>query len=258
MLTRVAFGTASRWTALAVCASGSVLLHAGVLLANLTASDALPGPTRTGHPTSAAVAVRLAPDFERLAAPGAGRPGNSASTPQPADRHARESGHPRSPPTAVPAADEVDPRVRGDDGTAAGVAVSAANAAGTEQAEAPYLPRSELSLGPAPQQAIDLAYPDLAPLGRFRAVLTLFIDDQGVVQRVRFDEAGDAGLPPVLEDTARQTFLRSPFTPGEVAGRPVRSQLRIEVEFAAETLSESRPEPPPSAQTTQTSASTRR
>lgn len=238
-LARVAFGTASRWTVLAVCASGSVLLHAGVLLANLTASDAPPGLTRIARPASASVAVRLEPDFERLAAPGAGRPSNSASAPQPADRHAHESGHPRSPPTAVPPppADEVDPRVREDDGVA------------YEQAEASYLPRSELSVGPAPQQAIDLAYPDLAPLGRFRAVLTLFIDDQGVVQRVRFDEAGDAGLPPVLEDTARQTFLRSPFTPGEVAGRPVRSQLRIEVEFATETMDET---------PLQTSASTRR
>jgi hypothetical protein len=67
-------------------------------------------------------------------------------------------------------------------------------------------------------------------------VLTLFIDEQGVVRRVRIDEADDTGLPPLLEDTARQTFLQSAFTPGEVEGRPVRSQLRIEVEFATESL----------------------
>ena len=111
--------------------------------------------------------------------------------------------------------------------------------------EPPYLPRSLLSRGPSPQQAIDLPYPDLAPIGRFRAVLTLFIDEHGVVQRVRLDEADDTGLPPLLADAARQTFLQSAFTPGEVEGRPVRSQLRIEVEFATEDPA-------------QTSASTRR
>lgn len=241
MPAQVAFGTVSRWMLLAACATGSVLLHAGVLLASVSTSGPPPGAARTGHPASAAVAVRLEPDFEHLAAPGAGRRSNSASASPPADRHARNSVYPRSPPTPVSPAGDVDPRDREDDGTE--------NGATAEQAEAPYLPRSALSLAPMPQQAIDLAYPDLAPLGRFRAVLTLFIDDQGVVQRVRFDEAGDAGLPTVLEDTARQTFLRSPFTPGEVAGRPVRSQLRIEVEFATETMDETLP---------QTSASTRR
>jgi hypothetical protein len=102
-------------------------------------------------------------------------------------------------------------------------------------AEPAYLPRSELSRGPAPQHAIDLFYPELAPVGRFRAVLTLFIDEHGVVQRVRIDQADETGLPALLEDTARQTFLQSRFTPGEVEGRPVRAQLRIEVEFAAES-----------------------
>ena len=68
----------------------------------------------------------------------------------------------------------------------------------------------------------------------FRAVLTLFIDDQGVVQRVRVDAAQDSGLPAALEEATRQTFLRSAFVPGELDGRPVRSQLRIEVEFTTE------------------------
>jgi hypothetical protein len=51
---------------------------------------------------------------------------------------------------------------------------------------------------------------------------------------VRIDEADDSGLPPVLEDATRQTFLRSAFTPGEIDGRPTRSRLRIEVEYATE------------------------
>ncbi|MEY4907325.1 MAG: hypothetical protein RL260_1043 [Pseudomonadota bacterium] len=99
-----------------------------------------------------------------------------------------------------------------------------------------YLSRSQLTRPPAPQQSIDLLYPELAPSGRFRAVVTLFIDDRGVVQRVRIDEADDSGLPQVLEEVTRQTFLRSTFAPGEINGRPTRSQLRIEVEYATEPL----------------------
>jgi periplasmic protein TonB len=102
--------------------------------------------------------------------------------------------------------------------------------------DANYLSRSQLTRAPSPQQSIDLLYPELAPSGHFRAVVTLFIDDRGVVQRVRIDEADDSGLPPQLEDATRQTFLRSTFAPGEVDGRPTRSRLRIEVDYAAEPL----------------------
>lgn len=110
----------------------------------------------------------------------------------------------------------------------------AGTAAQAGDPDAEYLPSRLLTRGPAPQQSIDLFYPELAPTGHFRAVLTLFIDDQGVVQRVRVDAAQDSGLPAALEEATRQTFLRSAFVPGELDGRPVRSQLRIEVEFTTE------------------------
>lgn len=79
--------------------------------------------------------------------------------------------------------------------------------------------------------SIDLPWPELAPHGRFRAVMTLFVDETGQVLRVRLepDEAGT--LPPVLEDSARQAFLAGRFEPGELGGRAVRSRLRVEVEF---------------------------
>ena len=104
-----------------------------------------------------------------------------------------------------------------------------------------YLPRNRLTRPPSPQQSIDLLYPELAPSGHFRAVVTLFIDERGVVQRVRIDEAEDSGLPPALEDATRQTFLRSTFAPGEVDGRPTRSRLRIEVEYATEPRHDTAP-----------------
>jgi protein TonB len=112
-----------------------------------------------------------------------------------------------------------------------------------------YLPRQALSRAPAAQETVQLPYPDLAPLGHWRARLTLFISASGQVQRVRVDQAEQldaseaslaassatpAGLPAALEDSARQAFLQARFSPGELNGQPWASRLRVEVEFAAE------------------------
>ncbi len=99
-----------------------------------------------------------------------------------------------------------------------------------------YLPRSALSRAPAALQQVELPYPEAAPLGQYRAVLTLFIDAQGRVRRVR----AAPGLPAALEEAARQAFLAANFSPGEVDGRAVRSQMRVEVEFSAELAGQSR------------------
>ena len=98
-----------------------------------------------------------------------------------------------------------------------------------------YLAPDQLDRRAQAVAAIDLPYPDLAPPGHFRAALTLFIEHDGRVSRVRLEPdphaPGGGALPPVLEDSARQAFLASLFAPGELGGRAVRSRLRIEVEF---------------------------
>lgn len=98
-----------------------------------------------------------------------------------------------------------------------------------------YLAPDQLDRRAQVVAAIDLPYPDLAPPGHFRAALTLFIEHDGRVSRVRLEPdphaPGGGALPPVLEDSARQAFLASLFEPGELGGRAVRSRLRIEVEF---------------------------
>lgn len=96
-----------------------------------------------------------------------------------------------------------------------------------------YLPRRALDKAPAALAAIDLPYPSEAPLGTYRAVLTLFIDRAGVVQRVRGE---GQSLPPSLEDAARQAFLAAHFEPGRKDGQAVRSRIRVEVEYIAEPL----------------------
>lgn len=104
---------------------------------------------------------------------------------------------------------------------------------GVQQGDDLYLPRSQLDRAPQAWSTIDLPYPDGAPLGRFRAVVTLFIDANGQVRRVR---AEGEPLPPALEDSARQAFLAARFEPGAKDGHAVRSRIRVEVEFSAEAL----------------------
>lgn len=92
-----------------------------------------------------------------------------------------------------------------------------------------YLPRSVLSAGPSPVGIVDIPYPRFeGDTGRYRAEVTLFIDETGWVRRV--DIETDA-LPPPLRAAVRQTFLATVFRPGEVSGVPVRSRLRLEVRF---------------------------
>lgn len=96
-----------------------------------------------------------------------------------------------------------------------------------------YLPRSALTQGASAIGTIRIDYPPEAPAGQYSAELTLFIDDAGTVRRVRIDRS-DA--PPELQDAALQAFQSARFLPGELYGRPVRSRMRVEVEFSAETL----------------------
>lgn len=215
-----------RSTLLAVCVTGSVALHLGLAL-GLPPAETAAGTTTAAHrprqPVVTAVQVHGSPHppASVLTVP---------TVPAPAVRRLPAPTNPVA--VAWPDLDHLPP-------TSAGTpASSPARTDGLQAAtdhDGDYLPRDQLTRGPVPQQSIDLVYPDLAPVGQFRTVLTLFIDDQGVVRRVRFDEADETGLPPVLEEAARQAFLRSSFTPGELDGRPIRSRLRIEVAYTAET-----------------------
>ena len=114
------------------------------------------------------------------------------------------------------------------------VTVSHAGAAG----DGDYVPRPLLSVGPMPLQPVMLTWPAFegAKL-QYRGVLALYIDDQGIVQRIRTME-GD--LPPELEAQARAAFAGVRFAPGELDGAAVRSRIQVEVVFE-------KPEPPPSA-----------
>lgn len=227
---------AARGLVLVLCTTGSVALHLGLLSIGPAGS---PGTAGMGAAASvnrtSSVQVRTAPSPAPTALAASTAPSDTtqpttASESAPASAPASASAPPSraAAPALTAVADGLDLEQLPPTG-----------AGPVDAADQAYWPRSLLTRPPTPQQSIDLLYPALAPNGRFRAVLTLFIDEQGVVQRVRIDEADDSGLPPVLEDAARQTFLRSSFTPGEIDGRPIRSRLRIEVEYATESLQDS-------------------
>ncbi|BEP38039.1 hypothetical protein GmRootV59_50100 [Variovorax sp. V59] len=63
---------------------------------------------------------------------------------------------------------------------------------------------------------------------RLVGILSLFIDEQGRVQRV---DAEEPTLPPAFEQVAREAFMAAKFSPGEVEGRAVKSRQRVEVVF---------------------------
>ncbi|MBT2324984.1 energy transducer TonB [Variovorax paradoxus] len=92
-----------------------------------------------------------------------------------------------------------------------------------------YLPRAMLSVPPVVQTPVIIAAPeDETQVGRHVGILSLFIDEEGRVQRVTGHEPL---LPPVLEEAARKAFMDAQFAPGELDGRPVKSRTRVEVVF---------------------------
>lgn len=198
------------------------------------------------------VQVRLQPLAE---APGADRDaGAAAPVVPPAQASAPPPGvAPASPaaedPGATASAAAAGPEASGDaTATAEAPADAVRDAAptllqvgpggpgGPDVPEEEYLPRSALSLAPEALGEVLLAYPPEAPPGRYGGVLTLFIDADGQVRRVRREaaRAGEPELPPAFEEAARQAFLAARFRPGERDGRPVKARIRIAVEFEAQ------------------------
>lgn len=213
----------------------SLLLHAALLAAALArgGEPATSGAAATAR-TAGGLSVRLA------AAPTAPTPA-PATTPARSERAARDRPPSMPEPTPDAAPDPLpDPVPQPLPPPGAGQPQAAVepmpSPSATEQDDdSTYLAPDQLDRRAHAVAAIDLPYPDLAPPGHFRAALTLFIEHDGRVSRVRLEPdphaPGGGALPPVLEDSARQAFLASLFEPGKLGGRAVRSRLRIEVEF---------------------------
>jgi len=127
---------------------------------------------------------------------------------------------PSAPPGSVPS----PPSLARQPGGKAEIEIEAA--AGSD-----YVIASQLSQRPAVLGTIDVPYPDIVPEGgEVRIVLTLYINERGIVDRVQVE---DSTVPTPFADAARRAFLLATFTPGRAHDQAVRSQVQVEVSFSA-------------------------
>lgn len=96
-----------------------------------------------------------------------------------------------------------------------------------------YIDAARLSVRPRIQDVVQIPWPEgiripdgVLYLGRFR----LFIDERGHVMRI--DGEGGTLLGPMIQQ-AQSIFMRARFVPGQLEGQPVRSWIRIEIEYDA-------------------------
>jgi hypothetical protein len=99
-----------------------------------------------------------------------------------------------------------------------------------EFADSDYVVARQLSQRPAAMGSVIVAYPtDVVGENKVtRVILTLFINERGTVDRVRVD---DADVPTPFADAARNAFSAATFDPGRIEDQPVKSRMRVEVEF---------------------------
>jgi periplasmic protein TonB len=172
-------------------------------------------PGQVASPTGAPIDSRPAPELPSSAA--------SASLPSPPARLASSAA------ASTSAAALASPATRAPVVTDA--AASDPWAPGNP-AQGAYLPRPLLSVAPKVEVPVLISMPPGADDGaRHVGVLSLFIDEQG---RVRHVEAAAQLLPPAMEQAAREAFMAARFSPGQIAGRAVKSRINVEVAFDSE------------------------
>jgi hypothetical protein len=90
-----------------------------------------------------------------------------------------------------------------------------------------YLPSSRLTTKPSPIGEISIPYPDgFDPQSVRNAILTVFIDEDGVVARVRVDRSE---LPVTILNKGKETFENARFHPGRIDGVAVKSRMKVEM-----------------------------
>ena len=105
-----------------------------------------------------------------------------------------------------------------------------------------YLPRS-LTRTPSALSPLEIPFPrEVTGLANLTLVLSLYIDEEGVVRYVRIDSDN---VPPLFAQAAQQAFQSARFKPGEVDQIPVRSRMRIEVAFESDPTPRTDPAQPP-------------
>jgi periplasmic protein TonB len=203
---------------LVIGSTASLLLHGAALSWAVVALHA------AGQPGNRAATASTRPTIVWLSPapvlPGAVAPERVAAAPD------------RSPPMHRPPAQAPAPRADTAAAAESHPPTPASHADGTAP-DIEYFPRSMLSIAPRAAAGVSVLFPDgVDGVVHLVARVELFIDEQGIVQRV---VALDA-LPPIFEDAVRSTFSRTRFTPGKIDGMAVRSRIRIEVSFDSDRV----------------------
>lgn len=199
-----------------LCVLSSVLLH----LLLLTVGGAYTELHAGGPSPRGGASLRI-----RAIVPEA--PVSVGVSPAAAERGAEPMPVPATPAVAAP--DEVGPPAPSE------IEARSVPGVGTpapEPDDGLYLPRRMLEQPPRLISQVHLPWPeDGPPNGHYSEVVSLFIDEDGMVRRVRVE---GPGLPQMLRDIAQDAFLHARFSPGLLDGRPVKAWIRLEVRFDAE------------------------
>lgn len=93
-----------------------------------------------------------------------------------------------------------------------------------------YYEVQELDTPPAPKQQIEPQYPPEALAARMSGMvqLEMYVDESGAVRALRVLRST---APEVFDQAALDAFREQPFAPGIKDGRPVRTRLKLVVNF---------------------------
>jgi hypothetical protein len=95
--------------------------------------------------------------------------------------------------------------------------------------ESAYLSASELTVRPSAARYIQVPFPPaITGQGSWSAVLAVFINENGMVAKVR---VFGGSLPTACAEAAIATFRSAHFHPGRIGERPVKSRMLVQVEF---------------------------
>jgi len=202
--------------------AAAIALHAGALVFRPDVS----GRQVSATTSSTAMAVRMVNSATSNLTP---LPGAKLASPPLRDPPADHESHAASSPRARAALNanglrelETERQVPGSQVGADSTAKSILGAASD------YAFAIDLNPGPRPLDEIDPEYPDTVKLRSGTVVLRLLISATGHVDDVAVVRAEPAG---VFDQAAIDAFSKARFDPGIAGGVPVKSQIRVEVEF---------------------------
>jgi protein TonB len=101
-----------------------------------------------------------------------------------------------------------------------------------------YLTAEELDQRPAALSAIDLEYPDAGRPRDGYLVARILINEDGGADKVQLLVSDPQGL---FDDLVVAAFSSGRYRPGTKDGRPVRSQMTVEIRFRPESPEEALP-----------------